>query len=95
MDMCRRERLNVTTKPRRIKIISEPYLVASRMGYAPMVDVEAMGGIENTLLISSASITSALEALRVANGGRLMGICLEVSRESEDSKAKYVAKSTI
>jgi hypothetical protein len=90
-DMPPRSRLNVTVKPIAIEIESDPYLVATRFGYAPMVTVKLInGGLEHSFLISSLSVTEALEKLRAGNRGKLSGLRVAVSRESNDQRAKYV-----
>ncbi|TFZ03392.1 hypothetical protein [Ramlibacter rhizophilus] len=89
-DMPQFDRFQATQAPKLLEVVSPPYLVATRMGYAPMLDVELPGGVRYTLLISSASLTAGLEKLRVANRGQLNNIRFWISRESPDPKSKYM-----
>lgn len=92
-DMAPRTRFVATTKPVKIEIISEPYLVATRLGYAPMVNIRILGNsLEQSLLISSRSLTEALEALRAKNSGKLTGSMMIIQKESNDPKARYIAE---
>jgi hypothetical protein len=45
---------------------------------------------EQCLLVGSQSISTALEELRAQNDGKLLGLKLAVSKESEDKKSKYI-----
>jgi hypothetical protein len=93
-DMAPRERLLVGTREIRIKVISEPYVVATRFGYAPTLTVAHVdGGPERCLYISSASLTTALERLRQTNGGLFTGLKLVICKESGDPKARYLVST--
>ena len=85
------DRFVATTAPAKVEITSEPFIVVTRFGYLPMVKVKNIdSGAEQCLLIGSQSITTALEELRLENEGKLVGIKLNVSKESEDKKSKYI-----
>ena len=85
------ERFAASTTPAKVEIVSEPFLVVTRFGYLPMVKVKSLeSGAEQCLLIGSQSISTALEELRVENEGKLAGIKIAVSKESEDKKSRYV-----
>ncbi len=74
-----------------VEILSEPYVVMTLRGYAPVVDVEAPGG-RHILYISSRSISEGLEPLVQANGGRFSGLRLRLRKESDDRMAPYVVE---
>jgi len=85
------ERFVANTTPVKVEIVSEPFLVVTRFGYLPMVKVKnADSGAEQCLLVGSQSITTALEELRLENEGKLVGLKIVVSKESEDKKSKYI-----
>lgn len=85
------DRFVATTAPAKVEIVSEPFLVVTRFGYLPMVKVKNLeSNAEQCLLIGSQSISTALEELRIENKGKLTGIRLAVSKESEDKKSKYI-----
>ena len=85
------DRFVATTTPAKVEIVSEPFLVVTRFGYLPMVRVKNIeSGAEQCLLIGSQSITTALEELRIENEGKLSGLKLAISKESEDKKSKYI-----
>ena len=85
-------RLVVTAIPVKIEIASEPYVIVTRLGYAPMVDVTLEDGARQGLIISSATLTGGLEKLRRNNGGKLIGVKALIRKESEDPKSKYVVE---
>jgi hypothetical protein len=92
--MAPRARLRVSEVPVPVEVVSEPYLVATRLGYAPMITVRLLeGGLEHSFLISAASATEQLEKLRARNSGLMTGLSFEVSKESADQRARYVIKS--
>jgi hypothetical protein len=76
-----------------VEIVSEPYVILTRLGYAPMVDVTLEDGSKHGLIISSATLTTGLEKLRKANGGKLSGIKALLRKESEDPKSKYIVEA--
>lgn len=86
-------RLIVTAVAVKVEIVSEPYVVLTRLGYAPMVDVALEDGSKHGLIISSATLTRGLEKLRKANGEKLAGIKVLLRKESEDPKSKYVVEA--
>jgi hypothetical protein len=73
------------------EIVSEPYVVMTFRGYAPVVSVKS-GGQEYQLYISSRSISQALEPLVKANDGKFAGLKLRVRKESDDKMAPYVVE---
>jgi len=85
------DRFVAGTTPAKIEIVSEPFIVVTRFGYLPMVKVKNIeSNAEQCLLIGSQSITTALEELRIENEGKLSGLKIAISKESEDKKSKYI-----
>ena len=85
------DRFTASTTPVKVEIVSEPFLVVTRFGYLPMVKVKNLeSNTEQCLLVGSQSISTALEELRAQNEGKLLGLKLAVSKESEDKKSKYI-----
>jgi hypothetical protein len=74
-----------------VEIASEPYVVMTVRGYAPVVDVKGPQG-EFILYISSKSISDGLEPLVEAGGGKFAGLKLRVKKESEDKMARYIVE---
>ena len=73
------------------EIVSEPFVVMSIRGYAPVVDVTTPeGGF--ILYISSKSISEGLDPLVQANGGKFKGLKLRLRKESEDRMAAYIVE---
>ncbi len=87
----RKPNLKVGTVWVTVDVLSEPYVLMSMRGYAPVVDIQAPAG-EFVLYISSKSISEGLEPLRQANGGKFAGLRLRLRKESEDRMAAYVVE---
>jgi hypothetical protein len=88
------EILRVGVDPVTLELTSEPFVLLTRRGYAPAVQVKQEDtGEEKVLYISSFSISSALEPLREANDDKFTGIRIRVNKESKDRFAKYIVES--
>lgn len=74
-----------------VEVVSEPYVVMSFRGYAPVVDVTGPAG-KQVLFISSKSISEGLDPLVQANGGKFLGLKLRLRKGSEDRMAPYVVE---
>jgi hypothetical protein len=72
-------------------IVSEPFVVMSIRGYAPVVDVKTPEG-DFILYISSKSISEGLDPLVQANGGKFSGLKLRLRKETEDRMAPYIVE---
>ena len=72
-------------------VVSEPSVVMSMRGYAPVVDVKTPEG-DFILYISSKSISEGLDPLVQANGGKFAGLKLRLRKETEDRMAPYVVE---
>ena len=72
-------------------VVSEPFVVMSIRGYAPVVDVKTPEG-DFILYISSKSISEGLDPLVQANGGKFSGLKLRLRKETEDRMAPYIVE---
>ena len=89
--MSPRDRFRASSKPQRVEVVSDPYIVATRLGYVPMVTVRGLSNsLEQSLRIASRSISTQLEKLRAKNEGHLKGLKIEVSKASDDPKSEYI-----
>lgn len=87
----RKPNLKVGTEFVAVEITSEPYVVMTVRGFAPVVDVKAPGG-EFILYISSKSMSDGLVPLIEAQEGRFQGLKLKLKKESDDQMARYVVE---
>ena len=82
--------LKVGTEWIGLEMISEPDVVLTFKGYAPILQVrEISTGSEYRFYISAKSLAKSLEELRRHNGGVFKGIQFRVRKESMDKMAKY------
>ena len=72
-------------------VVSEPFVVMSIRGYAPVVDVKTPEG-DFILYISSKSISEGLDPLVQANGGKFAGLKLRLRKETDDRMAPYIVE---
>jgi hypothetical protein len=90
-DQERKPTLKVGVEPVSIEITSEPHVINTVRGYAPVVDVKAPGG-DFILYISSKSMSDGLEPLVKAGGGTFKGLKVKVKKESDDKMARYIVE---
>jgi len=77
-----------------LEIISEPYLVNSIRGYAPIIDVKHLGEKTNySLYISAKSISDGLEPLRINNDNLFTGIKFKIRKEENKKMSKYLIEN--
>jgi hypothetical protein len=74
-----------------VEIVSEPFVVMSIRGYAPVVDVKAPAG-DFILYISAKSLSEGLEPFVQQNDGKFKGLKLRLRKETEDKMAPYVVE---
>ena len=92
-EQSKRPNLKVKTEWVSVEILSEPYVVMTFRGYAPVVDVKAPGEADPLgLFISSKSISLGLDAFVKENGGKFSGLKLRLRKESDDRMAPYVVE---
>jgi hypothetical protein len=90
-DQERKPNLKVGTEWISVEVLSEPYVVMTIRGFAPVVDVKTPGG-EFLVYISSKSMSDGLVPLIEAQGGKFAGIKFRVKKESEDKMARYIVE---
>jgi hypothetical protein len=85
------EYLMISTEAVVVSIISEPRVVMTYRGYAPVVEVKVEGEESQKLMyINSKSISTTLESLKNENHGKFSGIKIRIRKESNDKFAKYI-----
>ena len=86
------EKLTIDTNPLKIRLESDVYLVYNlRGGYLPAVDViEIKSKIKYSLYVGAKSIAKDLEALRLENNNRIVGIELWIERKGTAKFDGYV-----
>lgn len=89
------EYLMITTDAVVVMIVSEPRVVMTYRGYAPVVEVKVEGEDTKRLMyINSKSISTTLESLKNENGGKFTDIKIRIRKESNDKFAKYIIDKT-
>lgn len=84
--------LRVDTSPRLLLVKSEPFVMPTRRGYQPVIQVEDVhSGQVYTMFVSAVSLTEPLEKIR-GKIGRLIGAQIMVSKESADPKSQYIVE---
>ncbi|MFC1809600.1 hypothetical protein ACFL3D_05735 [Candidatus Omnitrophota bacterium] len=85
------EYLMISTDAVVVSIVSEPRVVMTYRGYAPVVEVQIEGEDAPKLMyINSKSISTTLESLKNENQGKFSGIKIRIRKESNDKFAKYI-----
>jgi len=90
-DQERKPTLKVGVEWVAVEITSEPHVINTVRGYAPVVDVKSPQG-DFILYISSKSMSDGLEPMVKAAGGTFKGLKLKVKKESEDKMARYIVE---
>lgn len=81
----------VGTEWEEMEITSEPYVVFTRRGYTPAVNVAIKDGKEeHRLYISAKSLSEQVEELRKSNGGNFIGLKFKLKKEAEDKFSPYI-----
>jgi hypothetical protein len=87
------DQLRVTSSPRLVQVISGPHVVPTRRGYQPVLCVEELHeGKTYLLYISAVSLTEALESIRSARGGSLIGVAFTIRKAGDDKMSPYEAE---
>src|SRR5579862_1624059 len=74
-----------------VEVLSEPFVVMTIRGFAPVIDVKTPQG-DFILYISSKSMSDGLEPLLRDSNGAFKGLKFRVKKESEDKMARYVVE---
>jgi len=81
-------RIKFGTSWKQLDICSEVKVIATARGYAPGL-VIGHDGVQELMLIGAASLTRPLEALRLANNGKLKGLTVRIRKAAAHSTAPY------
>ena len=82
--------LKVSTGWIELEIISDPDVVLTFKGYAPILRVRKLSNnLEYMLYISAKSLGEPLEMLRKNNEGIFKGVQFRIRKESVDQMAKF------
>jgi hypothetical protein len=86
--------LKVGTAWTELEVASEPDVVLTFRGYAPVLEVRVVqSGLIKHLYISAKSLSVELENLRRQNKGAFKGLRFRLRKESADQTAPYVLES--
>ena len=93
MEQEKREFIRFGVEELEVEIVSEPFVVNTFRGFAPVVDVKVEGE-EGTksMYISAKSLADALTPMVDENGGKFTGLKLKIKKESTDNRAPYVVE---
>ena len=77
-----------------IEVVSEPTVLLTFRGYAPVLLVKVLqSGLEKQLYIGAKSIAEPLEEIRNRHGGNFTGLRLRIRKESDEQMSKYVVEN--
>ena len=93
MEQEKREFIRFGVEEVVVEIVSEPFVVNTFRGFAPVVDVKVEGE-EGTksMYISAKSLADSLTPMVEGNGGKFTGLKLKIKKESADNRAPYVVE---
>lgn len=83
------ERLTIGTTWSNVSLESDPFVVKTALGYGAAINVRTTTGQLKHILCSAKSLSSALEAERLARGS-LVGLRLKLRKESDDPRSAYL-----
>ena len=74
-----------------IEVVSEPTVLLTFRGYAPVLLVKVLkSGLKKHLYISAKSMAGPLEELRGRHGGNFTGLRLRLRKENDERMSKYI-----
>ena len=88
----RHDALKVTVDKVVVSFTSNPFVVYTFRGYAPVVNVRTESGENRTLYISSKSISDQLHNVVLKNNDEWSGLTVRIWKESADRFAKYMVE---
>ncbi len=89
--MAENENLKVSTDWLDVEVVSEPYVIMTMRGYAPVVDVQT-GGAKRRLFIAAKTLGEELEPEVIRQDGKFTGLKFRVKKETADKMAPYVVE---
>jgi hypothetical protein len=91
MDQSDHQRLKLDTEPKRLFVVSEPYVMYTAFGYEAVVDViEKKTKREYYIFISPRSLAVKLESLRQENDGKTTGLEFWLRKKTADRASEYI-----
>jgi hypothetical protein len=94
MEDSRMPVLKVGTAWIEVEVTSEPDVVLTFRGYAPILRIKVrQSGLEKTLFINAKTLASPLDVLRKRNGGRFIGMKLRLRKESQEPLSHYAVEA--
>ncbi len=88
----RHDALKVTPDKIKLTFTSEPFVVYTFRGYAPVVNVKTGAGEQRTLYISSKSVSDQLHNVVLKNNDEWKDLTVRIWKESADRFAKYLVE---
>lgn len=89
--MCEKDQLKIDMEPKKLLIISEPYVKFTARGYQAVIDVlDKKKKKEYFIYITARSIATPLEQLRLENNGKATGVEFWIHKKSSERKSPYV-----
>ncbi len=93
MEQKKREFVRFGVEEVALEIVSEPFVVNTFRGFAPVVDVKVEGEEgAKSMYISAKSLADSLTPMVEENGGKFTGLKLKIKKESADNRAPYVVE---
>ena len=89
--MAELENLKVGVDFAEVEIVSEPYVIMTMRGYAPVVEIQT-GGARKRLFIGAKTLGDELEPAVKKQGGKFAGLKFRVKKESADKMSPYVVE---
>jgi hypothetical protein len=88
---CMKNQIKIGEPRRLLLFLSEPYVIYTRMGYQPAIDVQdVQSGESGYLVISAVSLGEPLHEISIGNQGILLGKTVSLRKESADRMSKYI-----
>ena len=88
-----KDQLKIDTEPKRLMVTSEPYVVYTRRGFQPVIDViDVKRRKEYFIYISARSIADALQNMKLDNGDQFVGVEFWIRKESDERMSPYVVE---
>jgi hypothetical protein len=85
------DQIRVSNKSTILRLSSEPYVIYTKHGFVPVIDVlDVESGKSGYLIISAMSLGAALEEIRCGNEMCLAGVTISICKESSARLSPYV-----
>ena len=88
--------IKISVERELLVVASDPYVVYTRRGYTPVIDVEHVhSGLKGFLVITAMSLAEPLHLIQEENGGTLVGTTLSIQKENKSRMAAYVVERLV